>query len=163
MVLRGVVVVSIVRSMSCLWYSRDLLGTERLECQCALTRSGVLRARRQGNWDFARSALAFFVCHSLLIEMRRLAANFSCHHAALGVLVLCVCVTVCAVQCIHTYIHTRQHILLTSSLTDNISLYLDRARLRKDTRPIAVSLATRATRLGWRRLHASLGSYSGVQ
>ena len=30
-----------------------------------------------------RSALAFFVCHSLLIEMRRRAASFSRHHAAL--------------------------------------------------------------------------------
>ena len=81
-----------MRWMSCLCCSRDLLGTERLESASALTRSGVLRARE----GTLLGPLAFFVCHSLLIEMLGLVAIFSCHHAALvHVAVVCVCVCVC--------------------------------------------------------------------
>lgn len=118
MVGRGVVVVvSVVRWMSCLSCRRDLLGTERLESQCALTRSGVLRARRE--LCFGPRWLAFFVCHSLLIEMRRLAAGFSCHHAALmhaGIVIVCDC------WMYAQHLHPGQRILLIRRYTDIISL-----------------------------------------
>jgi hypothetical protein len=89
--------------------------------------------------------LAFFVCHSLLIEMPGLAAIFSCHHATLvHVDIVCVCdSSVCMCS---TAVQYTAH--LTNASFSRAStppacpqyLYLDRARLRIDTRPIAVSL-----------------------
>ena len=91
-----------------------------------MRRLGVAYCVREGN--FARPVLLLFVvCHSLLIEMRRLAASFSCHHAALVDAGIIVCDCCMVVQYIHTYRPTHP----SHSQIHRHYLYLDRARLRK--------------------------------
>ena len=89
---------------------------------------------REGN--FARPVLLLFVvCHSLLIEMRRLAAISYCRHAALVDAGIIVCDCWMDVQYIRTYRPTHpshsqihRHYLCLSRLGQTpLSLYLSRS------------------------------------
>jgi hypothetical protein len=94
--MRGVVVVSIVRSMSCLYCSRDLLGTER---ETRDLREVPVRA--DSEWriacergNFARSA--GFLCLSLVTHRNAwTGCNFFMPPCRIGACCCCVCVCVC--------------------------------------------------------------------